>query len=298
MTHPSVEKRLPNEKPAIALESAVVTAGLPPPQAGEAVRRIRAAAEAAGAAPCFVGVLRGRPTVGLSDEELERLSRADARKVSTRDLAAAVADEADAGTTVAATLCLAHLAGLEVMATGGIGGVHPLPEDTDISADLHELARTPVIVVCSGPKPFLDVEATLEYLETLGVPVLGFGTDECPGFWCAGSGHPLGDRADDARAAVARWRALRRLSRPSGMVVCVPPPPEEVVPSEQSERWVSRALRDLQRADLRGPEVTPFLLHRIAEISDGQSVRANLALLERNAAVAAEIAVQLKEAAG
>lgn len=295
MTSPAIQVRLPDRHPAIAVESAILTSGLPLERRPEAVARIRAAAEASGAEACFVGIVAGTPTVGLRPPELRRLMNRKARKASVRDLAAAIADGADAGTTVAATLYLAHRAGLQVMATGGIGGVHPGPGPTDISADLLELACTPAIVVCSGAKAFLDLASTLEHLETRGVPIVGFGTDECPAFWCRTSGLRLPDRADTPGEILARWRALRRLDYRAALLVCVPPPEGEAFSAAENERLVSRALRELDRAELGGSEVTPFLLRRIAEHTEGRSVEANLALLERNVGVAATIAAVLKE---
>lgn len=287
-------------KPAIAVESAVLCSGLPIGRRAELVQRIRAAADSGGAEACFVGVARGTPTVGLSEDELGRVAAGAARKASARDLAAAVAERADAGTTVAATLCLAERAGLRVVVTGGIGGVHPLAGAgaPDVSADLWELAKTPAIVVSSGPKAFLDLAATLERLESLGVPIVGYGTDECPAFWCRASGIPLPDRADGPAAVAARWRAWRALGRTAALLVFVPPPNASAVSAAESDRWARDALAELRESALAGADVTPFLLERIAQASGGRSVEANLALLERNARVAAEIAVQLEEVPG
>lgn len=274
----------------------MLTSGLPADRRWEVVRRVRSAAESAGAEACFVGLAAGVPTVGLGDAELERLVAGAAGKASARDLPAAVARKADAGTTVAGTLAMAHRAGVEVMVTGGIGGVHPAAGPPDVSADLLELARTPAIVVCSGPKAFLDLAGTLERLETLGVPIVGYGTGECPAFWCRTSGHPLPDRADTPDEVVARWRVWRALRRPAALLVFVPPPKPDALGAEESERYAREALGALRDARIVGPDVTPFLLRRIAESSGGRSVQANLALLERNASVAAQIAVRLEEA--
>lgn len=284
-------------RPGFGVESAVLSSGLPAARRAEVIARVRAAADAAGAEALFVGVVGGRPVVGLEPAELDRLMGPDARKASLRDLPATIAQRLDAGTTVAATLALAHRARLRVIVTGGLGGVHRAPRGLDVSADLVELARTPVIVVCSGPKAFLDLPATLERLETLGVPVLGFGTDECPAFWSRSSGLRLPDAARTPAEVVARWRAWRRLGGRAAFVVCVPPPEPEALDAETSARLVTRALADLDARGLSAGAVTPFVLERIAEWSEGRSVRANLALLEENARVAARIALELEEVA-
>ncbi len=245
-------------------------------------------------APAFIGVVAGRPTVGLTREELELLAGART-KLSTRNLPAAATQRASGGTTVAATIFLAHRAGLDVAATGGIGGVHPGAGGPDVSADLHELARTPIVLVCSGPKAITDLEATLERLETLGVMVVGFGTDELPAFWSADSGLRLDLRVDNAEAIAAIWRQARGLETPGALLVCVPPPAGTALSRRESDSAVSRALADLQAQRISGPEVTPYVLARIAELTDGRSLRANLALLENNARVAACIARALEK---
>lgn len=278
----------------MAAESAVLSSGLPAENRDEAADRVRTAASEAGAEACFVGIVGGIPTLGLSEEELKALTRSG-RKVSVTDLAAAMTQGVDAGTTVSASLHLVQRAGLNVLVTGAIGGVHPSPGPADVSADLFELAHTPCIVVSSGVKAFLNVSATLEHLESLAVPLVGFGTDECPAFWCRTSGFRLRDRAETAGDVVARWRALRELGRSVALLVCVAPPEDEALGPDENERAVARALRALEEADIVGGDVTPFLLSRIAEFTEGRSVRANLALLERNARVAAEIAVALRE---
>jgi pseudouridine-5'-phosphate glycosidase len=281
--------RVRDDRPVVAVESAVLAAGLPADARADAVGRIRAAVVSAGAAAAFVGVVGGRPVVGLDDAELERLGPG-AAKATTRDLAAAAARGLDAGTTVAATAFLARRAGVAVVLTGGIGGAHARPGPADVSADLVELARTRVCVVCSGPKAFLDAATTLEHLETLGVPVVGLGTDECPGFWTRSTGLRLPDRADDVAAVARRWRAWCALDGPGALLVFVPPPEPEALDPRESERAISRALHELEERGISGPDVTPFLLARVAALTDGRSVRANLALLEANARIAAAIA--------
>ncbi len=274
--------------PAVALETAFLTRGLPDRVRLEAVERMSAAVSSQSIAPAFIGVVAGRPTVGLTREELELLASARA-KLSTRDLPAAAAQRTNAGTTVAATIFLAHRAGLAVAATGGIGGVHPGASGPDVSADLLELARTAIILVCSGAKAITDMPATLERLETLGVTVVGFGTDQLPAFWSAESGLPLDLRVDSAEEIAALWREARALDLPGALLVCVPPPAGEALSRQESDDAVSRALADLAAEGIRGADVTPFLLARVAELTEGRSLRANLALLENNARVAASI---------
>jgi pseudouridine-5'-phosphate glycosidase len=281
--------------PAVALETAVLVGGLPPDRRAEAARRMIAAVEAEGANPAFVGIVGGEPIVGLNEEELERLAD-EGIKVSTRDLAAAVARGATGGTTVAATLFLAGRAGFHVAATGGIGGVHPRPGPADLSADLVELARTRVVLVCAGPKAFMDMSATFEALETLEVAVVGLGTDRVPAFWTAEGGHGRIARVEDPTEVVRIWRAARELGTPGGLLVCVPPTSRAALTRAESEEAVGRALTDLEAAGIVGPDVTPFLLRRIAEHTGGRSLEANLALLERNAGAAAAIARALADA--
>lgn len=284
------ELRVP--PPAVALETAFLTSGLPEDRRLEAAERMSTAVRSSGVEPAFVGVLAGRPIVGLEPRELEQLARCE-RKLSTRDLAAALARRASGGTTVAATIFLARRAGLGVAATGGIGGVHRVTAAPDVSADLEELARTSIVLVCAGAKAITDVPATLERLETLGVTVLGFGTGEFPAFWSAKSGLRLDLQVDNAEAVAEIWRQARALETPGALLVCVPPPAELALSPAESEAAVARALRDLEAKGLGGRAVTPFLLSRIAELTGGRSLAANLALLERNAAVAAAIAKAL-----
>jgi pseudouridine-5'-phosphate glycosidase len=287
-------------KAVVALETSVVAHGLPPPHNLEAARRSAAAVRRAGAVPAVVAVLGRAIVVGASDAELERLAdpRAGAAKAAARDLAPLLAAGRDAGTTVSATVAVAARAGIRVFATGGIGGVHriapgePPSGAADVSADLAEIARAPVCVVSAGPKAILDVQATAEALETLGIPAIGFGTSELPAFYCGGSGVALEHRVDDAAGAAAilrlHWGALRR---PEGVLVLVPPP----VPVEREvvEAAVAAGLADARDRGVRGKAVTPFLLEAVARATGGGARTANLALLERNAAVAGEIAAAL-----
>lgn len=277
----------------VALESSVLAQGLLPPFNREAAERMMRAVEAAGATPVITAIARGVPSFGLEPDALERfLQRDGVRKVSARDLGIAVAQGADGATTVAGTLALCALGGLEVFATGGIGGVHR-DAPFDESADLVELSRTPVIVVCAGAKSILDLPATLERLETLGVPVVGYGTDELPGFFSATTGLRLTARLDSPAEIAAAWRAHRALGRSSAMLVVQPPPAAHALSVSIVEAATKAAVAAAAAAGVRGAAVTPFLLADIQQRTNGQSVTANLALLEANARLAGDIAVAL-----
>jgi pseudouridylate synthase len=296
-----VREALQSRRPLVALESTVITHGLPWPQNLELARRLEATVRAGGAAPATIAVLNGEVKVGLSDSELERLAHAPGvMKVSRRDFAVAVAQKRDGGTTVAGTMIAAHWAGIRVFATGGIGGVHRRMGDAaltttalDVSADLPELARTPVVVVCAGAKAILDLPATLEWLETHGVPVIGYGTDEFPAFYSRESGLPLAARADTAAEAALVVKTMWDLDLNGGALVCVPCPAEAARPAAEMQGAIEHALRDAAEAGVRGNAVTPYLLARMATLTEGHSLSANLALLENNARVAAELAVAL-----
>lgn len=277
--------------PIVALESTVIAHGLPFPHNLELARSLEQEVRACGATPATIGVVAGVPTIGLSDADLERFARADGvLKLSRRDIGYAVAHRRDGATTVAATMALASAAGIALFATGGIGGVHRGAHLTwDISADLTELARTPVLVVCAGAKAILDLPATLEHLETAGVPVLGLATDEFPAFYSATSGLPLTARVESPEEAVAVWRVHRRLGG-AGMLLTVPPPAEVALAPEVVSEAIDRALARAAAAGVRGQAVTPFLLAAVAEETEGESVRTNVALLRQNARVAAAAA--------
>ena len=290
---PDVEAARRDGRPVVALESSVLAQGLPIPANREAAERMTRAVAAGGAVPAVTAVVKGVPTLGLLPDELERfLRREQVWKVSARDLPEAMVSRADGATTVAATMCLAALGGVEVFATGGIGGVHREP-DFDESADLVELARTPVVVVCAGAKSILDLAATLERLETLGVPVVGFGTAELPGFFTVTTGIPLPARVDDVEQLGAVWRAHRALGRTTGMLVVQPPPAETALPRELVDRAVEEAMAAARAAGVRGPRSTPFLLAAVERATGGRSLPANLALLERNASLAGRLAAAL-----
>ena len=276
----------------VALESTIITHGLPRPHNLDTARTVEAVVREHGAVPATVGVTAGRLRVGLDDTALERLACGpDVAKASRRDLAAAVVSGATAGTTVAATLHLAHLAGIAVFATGGIGGVHRGAERTfDVSADLLELGRTPVAVVCAGAKSILDIPKTLEVLETHGVPVLGYRTDEFPAFFSRASGHRVDYRVDSVGTLAAVVAAHRRLGQPGGVLIGNPVPETAAVPAAEIDECLARSLAEAERAGIRGKDVTPFLLGRLCELTGGRTLAANVALVRSNAALAADLA--------
>jgi pseudouridine-5'-phosphate glycosidase len=287
---PEVAAALAAGRPVVALESTLISHGLPYPDNLAVARRSESAVRASGGVPATIAIHDGRMLVGLADAQLGELARAEGvLKAARPSLAAALAGGGWAGTTVSATMIGARAAGIGVFATGGIGGVHrgaPL----DISSDLEELARTPMVVVCAGPKAILDVPATMEYLETRGVPVVVIGQDEVPGFYARGSGvrapHSVADEAEAAHVAQLHLE----LGLGSAILVCVPVPSADALPDHVSRAAVERALADADDASVHGPELTPWILARVAAITEGASVRANTALIEHNAGVAARIA--------
>src|SRR4029079_11920921 len=294
---PRIARALDDGEPVVALESSVFAQGLPRPENAQAARSMVDAVERAGAVPGITAVVRGAPTVGLEPEELERfLRREGIRQVSARDLATAVATKADGATTVAASLALASAVGIQVFATGGIGGVHR-DAPYDESADLAELARTPMVVVCAGAKSILDLEATWERLETLGVTVVGYRTSDLPGFFTADTGIRLDTRVDHVRDIAAIWRAHRALDRRQSVVVVQEPPEGHRLSRETVDAAVAEARAAAQRDAVRGAAVTPFLLSEVTRLTNGGSLVANVALLRENAAlagaVAKEIAIEL-----
>lgn len=297
---PEAAAALHDGRAVVALESTLIAHGLPWPVNLETARAAEAAVRREGAVPATVAVWRGRPTVGLDDGELEHLARAtDVRKASRRDLAAAVAQGATAATTVAATMFLASRPGILVFATGGVGGVHPPGPDgpttvPDVSADLDELARTRMAVVCAGAKSILDLAATLEVLETNGVPVVGYGTDKFPAFYLRSSGLPVGARVDSPAEAALLIRVHWALDG-NGVVLAQPLPAEDCLEPDAFAAALARAERLAHTAGVRGPARTPFLLARLAEITQGATLRANRALIVANARLAARVAVALVE---
>jgi pseudouridylate synthase len=297
-TSPEVAAALADGRPVVALESTVLAHGLPRPRNLEVGRAMEQAVADGGAVPATVGVVAGVPRVGMGGAEIERLATAEGvLKLSTRDLAVPVARGTDGATTVAATMWLAVRAGVQVFATGGIGGVHR-GEDRDVSADLTELGRTPMLVVCAGAKSVLDLPGTREALETAGVLVAGWGTDELPAFYAARSGIAVDVRVDDAEQAAALWRAHRGLGLPGAMLLCVPPPAEQALDADEVEAAIARALEGARREGIRGKEVTPYLLRAVAAATGGRSLEANVALLLNNARVAASVAAAIARADG
>lgn len=277
----------------VALESSVLAQGLEPPFNREAAQRMSDAVRAAGAVPAITAIARGVPVLGLEPDVLERfLARTGVRKVSARDLAMAVSAGVDGATTVAGTLALCGLAGVEVFATGGIGGVHR-NAPFDESADLVELARVNAIVVCAGAKSILDLPATLERLESLSVPVIGYQTRELPGFFTQQTGLPLSAFADHPDEIVRMWRAHKALGRPGALLVVQSPPVAFALSPEIVTEATAAALEVASARGIRGAAVTPFLLAEVQRRTNGASVQTNLALLEANAALAGAIAVAL-----
>ena len=296
---PDVAAALRGGTPVVALESSVFAQGLPAPANREGADRMMRAVRAAGAVPAVTAVARGVASAGLETEELERFLRGvRVRKLSARDVPLAMAQGADGATTVAAAMLIAHGAGIEVLATGGIGGVHRAPA-YDESADLLELARTPVLVVCSGAKAILDLPATAERLETLGVPVIGYRTDEMPAFYARTSGIPLAARAESAAEVAAAWRMHRALlRRPQGMVVMQPLDASVALSAAAVRRAVRTAERRASSKKVKGAARTPWMLAAVDAATKGKARAANLALLEANAALAAAIAQALVTMSG
>ena len=300
---PHIRRALDAGTPVVALESSVFAQGLPQPHNASAARDMTAAVERAGAVAAITAVVCGSPTLGLEANELERFLKADRiRKLSARDLGAAIAQGADGATTVAGALALASRAGIRVLATGGIGGVHRvLPGSArassirDESADLNEMSRTPMIVVCAGAKSILDLEATWERLETLGVPVVGVGTEEFPGFYSANTGIQLTVSVQTAPQVAGIAAAHFALGRIQSVLVVQPPPANVALDHDRVERAVQAALEAAgrERDGVRGGEVTPYLLAAVARETAGKTLQTNLALLEANARLAAEIATEL-----
>jgi pseudouridylate synthase len=300
---PEVAAALAAGRPVVALESTLISHGLPYPQSVEVARAAEAAVRESGAVPATVGIHRGRIVVGLDDGQLVTLATTDGvMKASRPSLSLAIAGGGWAATTVSATMIAAAAAGIGVFATGGIGGVHrgalgvpgaSTRPSLDISSDLEELARTPVAVVCAGPKAILDVPATLEYLETRGVPVVAVGTGEIPGFWSRGSGIPAPASLPDVAAAARLVATHRDLGLGSGLLLCVPVPEADEYPLADARAAVERAIADADAAGIEGPALTPWLLARVAEITAGGSVRANVALIVNNARFAGQLAASV-----
>lgn len=290
-----VQSALAANQPVVALESTVIAHGLPQPQNIETAQRLEQIVRSGGAVPATIAILDGKFCVGLNEAQLQQIATSDdVRKVSTRDLAVAVARKWNGATTVATTMWIAHRAGIQVFATGGIGGVHrgPLP---DVSADLPELARTPMVVVCSGAKIVLDLPATREWLETNGVTVAGYECDEMPAFYSRSSGLPIDARVNTPAEVALLFQAQRSLDLRTTLLVTVPIPAANEVGAERLQQVLDEAIAEAERLHVGGRELTPFLLSRMGQESGGATLQANIALLENNARVAAEIAGALAQ---
>ncbi|HHU12489.1 MAG TPA: pseudouridine-5'-phosphate glycosidase [Clostridiaceae bacterium] len=283
-------------KPVVALESTIISHGMPYPKNVETALQVEETVRANGAIPATIALLDGKIVVGLDRDEIEALGKAglSVTKTSRRDMPIVLAEKKMGATTVAATMIAANLAGIPIFATGGIGGVHRKGEQTlDISADLEELAVTPVMVVCSGAKSILDIGRTLEYLETKGVPVVGYETDEMPAFYTRKSGFPLTIRLDDPEKTAEAFRIKRALGLSGGMVIANPVPADAEMDPDLINQTITEALADADRKGITGKDITPFLLDRIQRQTSGRSLETNIRLVLSNAALAARIAVAL-----
>jgi pseudouridylate synthase len=295
---PEVEAALSSGAPVVALESTIISHGMPYPQNAETARAVEADVRAVGAIPATIAVMDGRLCVGIAADRIDDLARTgdDVVKVSRRDLPFVVRSGVMGGTTVAATMLIARMAGIRVFATGGIGGVHRGVADTfDVSADLQELARTDVAVVCAGVKSILDIGKTLEYLETLGVPVIGFGTDRFPAFYTVDSGFDVAHRLDTPQEVADLMHRRTELELEGGIVVANPIPAESAMAGPVIDRAIDDALEEAAVHGVTGKDVTPFVLGRVTELTGSSSLAANIALVRANAGVAAAIAVALAD---
>ena len=287
-----IENALKQGDPVVALESTIITHGMPWPQNLEMALRVEAVVRDNGAIPATIAVIEGNLNIGLTDEALRQLAQtSDARKLSRADLAICLSQKATGATTVAATMIAAHLAGIKVFATGGIGGVHRGAEQSfDISADLHELAQTPVTVVAAGPKAILDIPKTMEVLETLGVPVIAYEQDDLPAFWSRTSGLKAPLRMDTAEDIAQAYAQRVALNIPGGQLIANPVPQESEIPQGQIEPVIQQALALAEVEQISAKKVTPFLLSKIFELTGGASLETNIALVLNNAKLAAQIA--------
>ena len=295
---PEVKAALDAGRPVVALESTIISHGMPYPKNVETALLVEQTIRDNGATPATIAVIGGRLKAGLSREEIEYLGKTGrgVAKASRRDLPALVARKADGATTVATTMIIAHMAGIGIFATGGIGGVHRGAEVTmDISADLEELAQTPVMVVCAGAKSILDLGLTLEYLETKGVPVLGYGTEELPAFYTRKSGFGVDYRVDTPEELAAIYRAQRELGYKGGMLVTNPIPEEYAMDKAVIDEAIEKALSEAKAQGIHGKETTPFLLAKVVELTGGDSLESNIKLVLNNAKVAAQTAKALCE---
>ncbi len=295
---PEVQAALQQGKPVVALESTIISHGMPYPKNVETALLVEQTIRANGAVPATIAVIGGRLKAGLSRDEIKYLGKTGrgVAKASRRDLPALVARGADGATTVATTMIIANMAGIRIFATGGIGGVHRGAETTmDISADLEELAHTPVMVVCAGAKSILDLGLTLEYLETKGVPVIGYGTDELPAFYTRRSGFGVDYRVDSPEELAAFYAAQRGLDYPGGMLVTNPIPEKYAMDKDVIDAAIEQALASAKADGIHGKETTPYLLAKVVELTGGESLESNIQLVLNNAAVAARTAACLAE---
>ena len=293
---PEVAAALSAGKPVVALESTIISHGMPYPQNVQTALKVEQTIRENGATPANIAIIKGRLKAGLTPEEIEYLGKKgrEVAKASRRDLPVLVARGADGATTVTTTMMIAHMAGIQVFATGGIGGVHRGAETTmDISADLEELAMTPVMVICAGAKSILDLGLTLEYLETKGVPVIGFGTEELPAFYTRKSGFKVDYRIDTPQELAAAFRASREMGLKGGMLVTNPIPEEFSMDPERINAAIDEAIIDCNKLGIKGKETTPFLLSRIKDITGGDSLASNIQLVLNNARLAARTAALL-----
>jgi|APIni6443716594_1056825.scaffolds.fasta_scaffold77045_1 pseudouridine-5'-phosphate glycosidase len=292
---PDVKSAMRRHAPMVALETAVVTHGLPHPKNLQLAEDLERTIVQEGVLPVTIGVIGGIIHAGLSHDQLVHLSESKrVRKVSQRDFGITMATQSDGGTTVAGTAIIAHAVGIQVFATGGIGGVHR-DAPFDVSADLPVLARTPIVVVCAGAKAILDLPATVEYLETMGIPVLGYQTDDFPAFYSVTSGLPVSQRVDTPELVAEIARSHFGLGLHSAILVVVPPPASAAIPREEIESQIKSAVREAHAKGIRGAATTPYLLERISVMTAGRSLETNLALLKNNAQVAAAIACALSK---
>ena len=292
---PEVAEALNSGKPVVALESTIISHGMPYPRNVETALLVEQTIRENGAVPATIAIIGGRLKAGLSKAALEYLGKSgrNVAKTSRRDIAALVARKADGATTVTTTMMIAHMAGISIFATGGIGGVHRGAEVTmDISADLEELGNTPVMVVCAGAKSILDLGLTLEYLETKGVPVIGYGTDELPAFYTRHSGFGVDYRADSPEELAAMFKAQRDLGLKGGMLVTNPIPEEYSMDKAVIDAAIDQAIKEASEKGIKGKETTPFLLAKVVELTGGDSLDSNIALVLNNARLAAKTAAE------
>ena len=292
---PEVAEALNSGKPVVALESTIISHGMPYPRNVETALLVEQTIRENGAVPATIAIIGGRLKAGLSKDEIEYLGKSgrNVAKTSRRDIAALVARKADGATTVITTMMIAHMAGISIFATGGIGGVHRGAEVTmDISADLEELGNTPVMVVCAGAKSILDLGLTLEYLETKGVPVVGYGTDELPAFYTRHSGFGVDYRADSPEELAAMFKAQRDLGLKGGMLVTNPIPEEYSMDKAVIDAAIDQAIKEASEKGIKGKETTPFLLAKVVELTGGDSLDSNIALVLNNARLAAKTAAE------